>query len=761
MWRSKTKRLFLTLIVILAIDAFRTLFESVYFGIWYTSLAGWIPQHIGVFLMRPELVIIPKVLNVIAAVVVIVLLLKRWLPKEEEEQVRLGGALQESEEKFKALFEQAGDYILLLEVTEDKDLVIADANQAACDIHGYTHEEFLGMSIRDLDRGLDEEQVRDILDKLISGESFLFETVHQKKDGTKFSIEVSAKLLETGEDPPLILSIERDITDRKRADETFQAIVQSTVGRTGQDFFDNICIQLCKVFNSECAIVGELADPVTVKAIAMVLDGKPIKDFTCRLPGTPCGNLKTNGFCHYPENVCLLFPDSKNLQDMDAVGYAGTPLKNQNGTVIGVLFVISKNKMILPDRAEDLMNIIAAATSAEIERMKAEREKGRLEDRLQQAQKMEAIGTLAGGIAHDFNNILGTILGYADMAKEDAPPGTRFERDLEKVLIGANRAKDLVKQILAFSRQAQVERIPIKIQPLIKEGLKMLRSSIPATISITEDIDPKSGTILADPTQIHQVLMNLCTNAYHAMEETGGALSVTLQTTFVGSDEKEMLLHVNPGEYVELIVSDTGSGIRPDIIRKIFDPYFTTKETGKGTGMGLAIIHGIMSDYGGTIRVESRLGKGTTFHTYFPVVEKEALPEIKESEDIPQGKERILFIDDEELLVEMGKDMLERLGYHVTVRRTSLEALETFQNTPSEFDLVITDQTMPNMTGADLARRMMQIRPDIPIILCTGYSNLIDEDSAKALGIKEFALKPLSKEELAKLIRKVLNGAVK
>nr|MBF0223526.1 response regulator [Desulfobulbaceae bacterium] len=392
------------------------------------------------------------------------------------------------------------------------------------------------------------------------------------------------------------------------------------------------------------------------------------------------------------------------------------------------------------------------------DRRKIEREKKDIEGRLNQAQKMEAIGTLAGGIAHDFNNILGVILGFSQMAKEDAPPGTKYQEDLDKVLSAANRAKDLVKQILAFSRQAQVDRIPMKMQPLIKEGLKMLRSSIPTTISITENIDPKSGTVLADPTQIHQILMNLCTNAYHAMETTGGELSVTLETTFIDTDDQTMLLQVTPGENIVLTVSDTGSGIGPDVIEKIFDPYFTTKEIGKGSGMGLAIIHGIMKEYGGAITVDSQLGKGSTFHVYIPVIQKDAIPEIKGSDDLPEGRERILFIDDEELLAEMGKDMLGRLGYHVTVRRSSIEALATFQNTPNDFDMVITDQTMPDMTGSDLARRMMQIRPDIPIILCTGYSNLIDEDSAKGLGIKEFALKPMTKGTISKLIRKVLDG---
>jgi PAS domain S-box-containing protein len=386
-------------------------------------------------------------------------------------------------------------------------------------------------------------------------------------------------------------------------------------------------------------------------------------------------------------------------------------------------------------------------------------EKRELEERLHQSQKLEAIGILAGGIAHDFNNILSAIFGYTEMALEDAPPGTLLQNDLEMVLISANRAKDLVKQILTFSRQAKIDRLPIKIQPLVKEGLKMLRSSLPATIRISEDIDPHGGTVLVDPTQVHQIVMNLCTNAYHSMEDTGGTLAVSLQTTLITADDKKLSSLLSPGEYLQLTVSDTGTGIGPAIIDKIFDPYYTTKEINKGTGMGLAIVHGIMKDYGGTITVESRLGKGSIFNLYFPVLENEDLPAGKETEDTPdRGKERILFIDDEEILAEMGKAMLERLGYQVTIRRSSIEALTTFQNTPDDFDLVITDQTMPFMTGSDLARRMLQIRPDLPIILCTGYSNLVDESSAKALGIKEFALKPLTKGVIAKLVRNALAG---
>ncbi len=392
------------------------------------------------------------------------------------------------------------------------------------------------------------------------------------------------------------------------------------------------------------------------------------------------------------------------------------------------------------------------------QRKMAERDRKNLEERLQQAQKMEAIGTLAGGIAHDFNNILGAILGYTEMAKDDSPQGSTIAKDLDKVLEAGIRAKGLVQQILAFSRQADTERIPLQPASLVKEVIKMLRPSLPTTIEIIQDIDPETSLIFADQTQIHQILMNLCTNAFHAMEKTGGRLDISLKETTLSSEDLVHEPGVEAGTFVKLSICDSGPGIAPEIKNKIFDPYFTTKETGKGTGMGLSLVHGIVKGYGGFISLYSELGEGTAFHVFLPVIKKEVLPEKETVAQIPIGKERVLFIDDEEILAEMGKDMLERLGYDVTVRNSSLAALETFQNQPDQFDVIITDQTMPGMTGADLARRMMQIRPDIPIILCTGYSTLISEEKAKSMGIREFALKPLAKRDLAQLLRKVLDG---
>ena len=394
------------------------------------------------------------------------------------------------------------------------------------------------------------------------------------------------------------------------------------------------------------------------------------------------------------------------------------------------------------------------------EKKVAEKEKKKLQAQLQQAQKMEAIGTLAGGIAHDFNNILGAVLGYAEMARDDCPTDSLVAQDLDQIIKAGLRAKDLVKQILAFSRQAENEKIPLQPAVIIRETLKMLRSSLPSTISIKQDLAGDAGLILADPTQIHQIIMNLCTNAYHAMEENGGILSLSLGRHSLGEEDLAGHPQAQPGDFIHIAIGDTGKGIQPDIRNKIFDPFFTTKEIGKGTGMGLSIVDGIVKSYGGFVFCDSRVGEGSVFHISLPVLQgDDALAEEYPVETVLIGGERILFIDDEEMLSEMGQNMLQRLGYQVTVRRSSLEALTTFQNQPDAYDLVITDQTMPGMTGIDLARRMLQLRPDLPIILCTGYSSLISEDKAKSAGIRGFALKPLAKKDLAVLIRRVLGKA--
>jgi len=380
-----------------------------------------------------------------------------------------------------------------------------------------------------------------------------------------------------------------------------------------------------------------------------------------------------------------------------------------------------------------------------------------LERRLFQAQKMESIGTLAGGIAHDFNNILFSLYGYTELALDDAERGTPLHANLQEVLIAAHRAGDLVKQILTFSRQVDQKLKPLKIQMVVREALKLIRSSLPSTIEINQNISNTCGLVMADATQIHQVAMNLLTNAFHAMEDQGGKLDVTLKEIDLYMDDLKDPAML-PGSYVCLTVADTGAGIDKSIIDRIFEPYFSTKEKDKGTGLGLAMVHGIVKSYGGDLSVYSEPGKGSAFHVYLPVIQTQV--ETKETQvvsPVKGGKERILLVDDEEQIVRMSQQMLERLGYQVTARTSSIETLEAFRAAPDKFDLVITDTTMPNMTGIELARKLMEIRFDIPIIICTGFSEKISPDKAAAMGIRGYVMKPIVKSELAKKIREVLD----
>jgi PAS domain S-box-containing protein len=402
------------------------------------------------------------------------------------------------------------------------------------------------------------------------------------------------------------------------------------------------------------------------------------------------------------------------------------------------------------DKAGAIMNYVAIERDVTHE--------AELETQLRQVQKMEAIGTLAGGIAHDFNNILAAIMGYTEMALYDVPEGTPGRRNLEQVLKAGYRGKDLVKQIITFSRRSEQERRPMRVSPIVKEALKLLRASLPTTIEIHQNIEAQSGIVLADPTQIHQVLMNLCSNAAYAMREEGGVLEVSLADVVFDSVDAAPYPDLNPGPYLKLTVSDTGHGIDRAIMERIFDPFFTTKRPGEGTGMGLSVVHGIVKSCGGAIVVDSEPGKGSTFDLFFPRMEGDFLPEADSVASMATGNERILFVDDEEDLVDMVQQMLKRLGYSVVAKTSSIEALEIFQAQPNQFDLVITDQTMPHMTGADLAKELMCIRPDIPVILCTGFSEVISAEEARALGIREFVMKPFATREIAEITRYVLDS---
>jgi len=386
-------------------------------------------------------------------------------------------------------------------------------------------------------------------------------------------------------------------------------------------------------------------------------------------------------------------------------------------------------------------------------------ERKRMEKELRQSQKMEALGTLAGGIAHDFNNILMPITLNTELVLRSTGQSNRTSENLGYVLEAAQRGRELVKQIITFSRRREQKREPIGIAPVITEVLKLLKASLPATITIRENIDDDpSQVVLSDPTQIHQVLMNLCTNAAHAMREDGGVLEVSLVSVNIDQGAVSSHADLEPGPYLRLTVSDTGEGMDREIMERIFDPFFTTKDRSEGTGMGLAVVHGIVKNHGGAITVYSEVGKGATFNVFLPRIkggiEREAISPM----DIPTGKERILLVDDEAPVLRSERTMLESLGYKVIAISKSDDALKLFLAQPQEFDLVITDQTMPIMTGSEMSRELLRIRSDIPIILCTGFSEVIDEDKARAEGIREFVMKPFTTKEMAETIRRVLDA---
>ena len=395
------------------------------------------------------------------------------------------------------------------------------------------------------------------------------------------------------------------------------------------------------------------------------------------------------------------------------------------------------------------------------EHRRAEEEENKLKAQLQRAQRMEAIGTLAGGIAHDFNNILTAIIGYTELLRYDLPEDSKAQSSLEAIYEAGIRAKDLIQQILTFSRQSEEEKKPLRINTIVKEALKLLRASLPTTIEIRQNLESESGAVLANPTHIHQVLINLCINSAQAMQEKGGVLEVSLKDADLDLEVTASNPTLKPGAYVKLTVRDTGSGIAPEIRERIFDPYFSTREPEQGTGMGLAVVHGIVESAGGSIAVDSIVGEGTTIHVFFPRIENKVTLQARVLSPFPTGNERILFVDDEKALVDIGVQLLEHLGYQVVARTSSIEALEAFRNQPEKFDLVVSDQTMPNMTGEMLAKELLRIRPDIPIVLCTGYSEMISEEKAMALGIQKLVMKPILMREISQTIRQILDQANK
>ena len=455
--------------------------------------------------------------------------------------------------------------------------------------------------------------------------------------------------------------------------------------------------------------------------------------------GSPCYQLFYNR-----NSPCRNCPTQKTLQD-----YKSHSAEIINDTMQPAKNMLLSSSPIFDDPGECVGIVYSAKDITETRE---------LENRLRQAQKMEAIGTLAGGIAHDFNNILTPILGYSEILMMSFSEGSRERENEEQVVKAAQRAKELVKQILTFSRETEQQQTPVQIHLIIKEALKLLRASLPANIIIKQNINTACCQVLADPTQIHQVLMNLCTNAYHAMRETGGTLTVTLSEMVMLPEDYAENLALQAGKYLKLTVGDNGQGMDHSLIEKIFDPYFTTKKKGDGTGLGLSVVHGIVKGHQGHITVYSEPGQGPEFHVYLPCIdEAPSLQSAEMQQQIPRGSmEKILIVDDEEVIGDMLGTILEHYGYKVQAETDSTIALETFRHQYQEIDLVITDMSMPGMNGGELATELLRIKPELPIILCTGFSEIIDEQMAKESGFKGFLLKPILTSQLTLAVQKAL-----
>ncbi|MBF0551097.1 MAG: PAS domain S-box protein [Deltaproteobacteria bacterium] len=641
-------------------------------------------------------------------------------------------ALRESEERFRVIFDETPDGLLVADL-EQKTFIMA--NRMICTMLGYSYEDILRLGVSDIHPAAEFSQVLEQFEKQARGELDLIPAIPvQRKDGSVFYADIRACRINM-EGGMGMLGMFRDITERKQA-EAALAAEKERLAVTLRSIGDGV---IGTDLSGRVTLVNKVAESLTGWSQEEAV-GRPlpqvfqiIHEITRELREDPVSLvIKTGRVVMLANHTVLIGKDGREMIIADSAA----PILDPHNALIGVVLVF-----------RDIT-----------ERTRDEESRKKLEAQLRQAQKMEAIGTLAGGIAHDFNNILGSIFGYTQLALDDAKSGNASPEFLNEIFKSAKRARDLVQQILVLSRQSTPVNEPIDISLILGEGAKLLRASLPANIAIQSEITTAATTILGDPTQIHQVLINLGTNAAHAMAERGGTLDISLTDFYLDQDSAAGYIHLKPGSYLKLTVSDTGDGIEGCLLDRIFDPFFTTKEIGKGSGMGLSIVQSIVKNHGGAISVYSLPGRGSTFNILLPVVsDKPELPD-DTIETIPKGTESVLLVDDEPGLADTGKMMLERLGYKVTARTSAVEALGTFMAHPDAFDLLITDMSMPQMTGDKLAQEIMRRRPDLPVILCTGFSEAINGDKVREMGISGFLMKPIDITRLAKLIRQVLEN---
>ncbi len=745
-------------------------------------------------------------------------------------------ALSRSEEKYRSLFEESRDVILVT----DRGGSLLDVNPSGLKLFGYAREEFIGMDVRAIYANPEE---RSIFQQKIESEGSIVdhEVLLLKKDGAVMNCLLTGAVQKDADGAVMGYRCSiRDITEKKRMEEERRRFIEGSTEGIFQATPDSRFLMV----NPALSRILGYNDPQelleSVESIRSqlfieterVIELRRLLDEQGEVSGFEAMMRRKDGsagwvsinarvihgadgaFQHY-EGVCKDISEQKQIENERALLATaieqvaeGIVITDASGTII---FSNQGHQHLTGYASEELVGRNACAHetddclpllqegiqtclkggevwSGQFSHKKKEgaryelrasispvrnklseicncviverdvTHESQLEKQLIQTQKLEAIGTLAGGIAHDFNNILSSVMGFTELAMLQSQAGSKVRKYLETSVKSCYRAKDLVNQILTFSRQGEQERKPVQLNYVVKEALNMLRASLPSTIEMRQTIVAKS-LIMADPTQIHQVLLNLCTNAAHAMREKGGLLEVSLRDVNLDAENASLYPEAGPGPYVQLTVTDTGHGMEPEVMERIFDPYFTTKSPGEGTGLGLSVIHGIVKSHEGIIDVHSEPGKGSSFHVLLPVSAKASFGGTHQSEEwglLAGGSERILFVDDEKDLCCSGRAVLEYLGYEVVAISSSVEALEAFRMEPDRFDLLITDMTMPKMTGIDLVKEVLKIRRDMPVILCSGFRRMITQEAAESIGIRHVLAKPVVAHELAASIRKAL-----
>ncbi len=788
--------------------------------------------------------LVAGILSVAAVLVVALLALTSLFRHQVAERTR---ALSESEEKYRMLFTNSNDAVMVHQSSPGEKLQnFIEVNDVACSMYGYTREEMLNISVKALVDEAHEEKIYHVLEQIYEEKSCIFENVHHRKNKDPFPVEVSAYLFDF-KGNPTILSIVRDITERKQAEqalreseEKYRLLIENQIdlvvkvdleghlqfvspsycrkfGKTeaellGQAFWPLVhpddeavtrqameglfssprkaSVEHRAMTREGCkwlAWVGTAVTDDTGQVVSIIAVGRDItenKEFEAALQTsqeTFLSVLDSINATVYVSDIDTydIYFMNKHMRDVFGADMTGQKchevfrnssspcvrctnhlLLDDQGNPTGVHVwddqnPITKRWYINYDRAIKWTDgrYVRLQIATDITDFK------NMESELRQAHKMESIGTLAGGIAHDFNNILSIIIGYAELALDEIPDWSPSFQNISEIKTASLRAKDVVRQLLSFSRKGEQEHRPLALSAIIMESLQLIRASTPSSIEVRENIPDQCDMIMADATQIHQVLINLCTNASHAMTGERGRIEITLSPVTVSGENDDLPGEIRPGSYLKLMVTDNGSGIDPDISDRIFDPYFTTKDVGKGTGMGLAVVHGIIKNHNGHIFVDSEPGKGATFTILFPVLDQGSSrpdPTPEDGDANLSGKGHILFVDDEISLAELSKKIIESMGYTVEQYSNPRDALAVFRHSPERFDLLISDMTMPVMSGLDLANQIKEIRSDLPVIICTGHSSAINEEQSAEAGIDAFALKPITRSEIGHLIKGVL-----